>query len=194
MHVLQAAGGAAISGPESRSDKRYWLVAAVIGVLGFVLDQAVKALAIAKLDPGHPVTLIDGLLSLWLIRNPGAAFSMGEGFTVGFTVVAIVALVAVAVWGVPRVRHTGWAVAMGFVLAGISGNLYDRLFREPGPFRGHVVDFIQVPWFAIFNVADIFITATAVLVIAMSFFGGDSASGERPQGSGGADDGREGSR
>lgn len=180
MHVLQAAGGAAISGPESRSDKRYWLVAAVIGVLGFVLDQAVKALAIAKLDPGHPVTLIDGLLSLWLIRNPGAAFSMGEGFTVGFTVVAIVALVAVAVWGVPRVRHTGWAVAMGFVLAGISGNLYDRLFREPGPFRGHVVDFIQVPWFAIFNVADIFITAAAILVLWLSVIVKVNLDGSRP--------------
>lgn len=118
MHVLQAAGGAAITGSGSRPARRYWPVAVGIGVLGLGLDQAAKALAIAKLDPDHPVTLIDGLLSLWLIRNPGAAFSMGEGFTVGFTVVAIVALVAVAVWGVPRVRHTGWAVAMGFVLAG----------------------------------------------------------------------------
>lgn len=179
MHVLQAAGGAAISGPESRPARRYWLVAAVIGVAGLVLDQAVKALAIANLDPDHPVVLIDGLLSLWLIRNPGAAFSMGEGFTVGFTIVAIVALIAVAAWGLPRVRHTGWAVAMGLVLAGISGNLFDRLFREPGPFRGHVVDFIQVPWFAIFNVADIFITAAAILVLWLSMIAKVNLDGSR---------------
>lgn len=179
MHVLQAAGGAAITGSGSRPARRYWPVAVGIGVLGLGLDQAAKALAIAKLDPDHPVTLIDGLLSLWLIRNPGAAFSMGEGFTVGFTVVAIAALVAVAAWGVPRVRHPGWAVTTGLLLAGISGNLFDRLFREPGPFRGHVVDFIQVPWFAIFNVADIFITAAAVLVLWLSVIAKVNLDGSR---------------
>ena len=66
---------------------------------------------------------------------------------------------------IPRVRHVGWAVAEGFLLAGVTGNLADRLFREPGPFHGHVVDFIQLPSFAIFNVADMFITAAAVLIV-----------------------------
>jgi len=59
-------------------------------------------------------------------------------------------------------------VATGCLLAGIVGNLIDRLFREPGPFHGHVIDFLQLPHFAIFNVADMFITAAAVLVIWLS--------------------------
>ena len=72
------------------------------------------------------------------------------------------------------------------LLAGITGNLADRLFREPGPFRGHVVDFIQLPYFAIFNVADMFITAAAVLVIWLSMITQVSLGGvrlkERPGG------------
>lgn len=136
--------------------------------MGLGIDQAVKGMAIAGLDPQNPIQLLGGLVSLQLIRNPGAAFSMGEGLTVLFTAIAITALVAVSVWALPRVRHLGWAVTTGMLLAGICGNLADRLFREPGPFRGHVVDFIQVRHFAIFNIADIFITTAAVLVVWLS--------------------------
>lgn len=139
-----------------------------LGAAGLALDQVAKTVAIARLDPQQPIALFGGLVTLQLIRNPGAAFSMGENFTVVLTGVAICALIGVLGWLVPRVRHTGWAVAVGFLLAGIAGNLTDRLLREPGPFRGHVVDFIQLPNFAIFNVADMFITAAAVLVIWLS--------------------------
>ena len=75
-----------------------------------------------------------------------------------------VALIGVAGWLLPRVRHTGWAVATGCLLAGIVGNLLDRLFREPAPFHGHVIDFLQLPNFAIFNVADTAIVVGAVLL------------------------------
>lgn len=171
---------------------RYRVLAAVIGVSGLGIDQAVKTLAIAKLDPNDPIPLLGGLVTLQLIRNPGAAFSMGEGLTVLLTCVAILALIAVAAWGLPRVRHTGWAVTMGLLLAGISGNLSDRLFREPGPFQGHVVDFIQLPYFAILNVADIFITAAAVLVVWLSMISQVGLDGaklkDQPAKSAGTDD------
>lgn len=136
-----------------------------LGVAGFLIDLAAKNAAIEHLDPTHPPVLLGGLLTLQLIRNPGAAFSMGESMTVGLTVLAIVALAFVALGMVPRVAHRGWVVAEGFLLAGISGNLADRLFREPGPFHGHVIDFLQLPHFAIFNVADMFITAAAALIV-----------------------------
>lgn len=177
---MQAAGGAAITGSDSPAARRYWLISVLIGVVGLGLDQAVKALAVAKLDPAHPVPLLGGLITLQLTRNSGAAFSMGEGFTVGFTVVAIIALIAVVVWALPRLRHLGWAVAMGLLLAGIAGNLTDRLFREPSPFQGHVVDFIQLPYFAIFNVADMFITAAAVLVVWLAMIAKVNLDGSRP--------------
>ena len=172
MRDLQAAGGTAITVTEGAtatgSVLRYRLLAVGIGVAGIVLDQVTKTLAIANLDPQQPIPLLGGLLTLRLIRNPGAAFSLGEEFTVVLTCIAIAALVAVTGWLLPRVRHIGWAVATGLLLAGIVGNLLDRLFREPGPFRGHVIDFLQLPYFAIFNVADICITAAAVLVIWLS--------------------------
>lgn len=60
---------------------------------------------------------------------------------------------------------------MGLMLAGIAGNLTDRLFRAPGPLRGHVVDMFQFPHFAIFNVADVFITAAAGLIILIALRG-----------------------
>lgn len=159
-----------------------------IAVVGFCLDLLVKNVVLANLDPQHPIPLLGNLVTLQLIRNPGAAFSMGENFTVALTIVAICALVAVLGWVVPRIGHTGWAVAIGLLLAGIMGNLSDRLFREPGPFRGHVIDFIQVRYFAIFNVADMFITAAAVLVIWLSMITQVSLGGARLKGRAGTAD------
>jgi signal peptidase II len=182
VHGLQTAGGTAITGENVTAGPRVatfrWLSIG-IGIIGFGLDLLVKNIAIANLDPQKPVPLLGGLVTLRLIRNPGAAFSMGENFTVVLTIVAIAALVAVLGWVVPRIRHTGWAVTIGCLLAGILGNLADRLFREPGPFRGHVVDFIQLPNFAIFNVADMFITAAAVLGIWLSMITQVSFNGTR---------------
>lgn len=150
-----------------------------IALAGFVVDLLAKNAALASLDPKNPIPLLGGLVTLQLIRNPGAAFSMGENFTVGLSIVALAALVGVLGWVVPRIRHVGWAVAIGLLLAGIMGNLSDRLFRAPGPFRGHVVDFIQLPYFAIFNVADMFITAAAVMVIWLSMITQVSLGGVR---------------
>ena len=182
MRHLQAAGGTAITDEPVTATPRvatYRWLSIGIGIIGFGLDLLAKNAAIANLDPQKPIPLLGGLVTLRLIRNPGAAFSMGENFTVVLTIVAIAALVAVLGWVVPRIRHIGWSVTIGFLLAGIVGNLTDRLFREPGPFRGHVVDFIQLPNFAIFNVADMFITAAAVLGIWLSMITQVSFNGTR---------------
>ena len=64
-----------------------------------------------------------------------------------------------------------WAVAMGLLLAGVSGNLTDRMLREPGPFRGHVIDFLMLPNWPIFNVADICINTAAGLILLQAFRG-----------------------
>ena len=181
MRHLQAAGGTAITGAPAvatRVAPYRWLCLG-IGLVGFLLDLVVKNAVIANLDPQHPIPLLGGLVTLQLIRNPGAAFSMGENFTVLLTIIAIAALIAVLVFIVPRLRHVGWAVTIGCLLAGIAGNLTDRLFRDPGPFHGHVVDFIQLPNFAIFNVADMFITAAAVIGIWLSMITQVSFDGTR---------------
>ncbi|AZZ39772.1 signal peptidase [Acidipropionibacterium jensenii] len=144
----------------------------LIAICGLALDQIVKALAVAHLDPADPPVLFGGLLRLQLLRNPGAAFSMGSSATVVISVFATIALGVVIGYAAPRCRHRWTLVACGMVMAGIAGNLTDRLFRAPGVLRGHVVDLFALPHFAVFNVADMFITATAVLVVAAMAFGG----------------------
>lgn len=147
---------------------------ATVALLGLAVDQASKALAVARLDPQDPPVLLGGLLRLQLIRNPGAAFSLGAGSTVVISLLALVAAVVMVVVVAPRLRTVGEGFLAGMATAGILGNLVDRLLRPPAPLRGHVVDFFQLPHFAIFNVADIFITCTAAVLVVLAF------RGERP--------------
>ncbi len=166
---MQAAGGAALSTPPAPRGalraRTAWALALGIGAIGYGIDLLTKELALAFLDPSNPPVLLGGLLRLQLIFNPGAAFSMGENFTVVLTIIAMAALVGVLGFLVPRARHRGWVVALGLLLAGILGNLTDRLFRPPAPLHGHVIDFLQLPNFAIFNVADMCITFAAVFIV-----------------------------
>lgn len=138
-------------------------VLVAVGVLVYVADQATKVLAVQRLAPGDPVSLLGTALQLRLIRNPGAAFSLATGMTWVLTAVAVVVVVVV----VRSSRHLGsrsWACALGLLLGGAVGNLTDRLLREPGVGRGHVVDFIDYGGLFIGNVADVAIVAAAVLV------------------------------
>lgn len=148
-----------------------WPIWLTIALAGYLLDLATKVAAVAYLDPSDPPVLLGGLLRLQLVRNPGAAFSLGSNLTVVLSIVAILAFIGVAGYAAPRVRTRTQAVIVGLMLAGIAGNLTDRLFRAPGPLRGHVVDMFQFPHFAIFNVADVFITAAAGLIILIALRG-----------------------
>lgn len=137
-----------------------------------------KILAVAHLDPYAPVRLLGGLLRLQLIRNPGAAFSSGERFTYVFSIAAILVLLFVLIRLVPKIGHPGWAVGLGLLCAGVSGNLTDRLFRTPGVLRGHVVDFLQLPHWPIFNVADMCICGAAGCIVVLAVIKNVSISGE----------------
>ncbi|GAB3623374.1 signal peptidase II [Mariniluteicoccus endophyticus] len=148
---------------------------------GLALDVATKVWAVAKLEPEVPIRVVGDLLRLYLIRNPGAAFSLGEGHTWIFTVLAASVLTALLVGVVPRLRHRGWAIGVGLVSAGIAGNLVDRLTRPPGFAVGHVVDFLQLPHWPIFNVADMCVTGGAAWVMLIMFRSGVGFDG-RPDG------------
>jgi signal peptidase II len=149
----------------------------LLGVAGVMvaLDQWTKQLALDALADSPAVRILGGLVYLDLTFNAGAAFSVGTRYTVIFPVFAIV-IGAVILWFGRQVRSWPWAVALGLILGGAVGNLIDRLFRAPGPFRGHVVDFISVfapagEKFPIFNVADSALTVGVVLAIALELFG-----------------------
>ncbi len=144
------------------------VILALVATSGLLLDQLTKIIAVRFLDPADPPSVLGGLLTLRLIRNPGAAFSLGENLTIVFALLAVAVVAFVVIRLAPRVDHPGWAVALGLLIAGVTGNLMDRVFREPGFLHGHVVDFFQLPHFAIFNVADICITSAAVLIMILS--------------------------
>ncbi|MEO6512546.1 MAG: signal peptidase II [Nocardioides sp.] len=138
-----------------------------MALTAYVVDLGAKIWAVHRLSRGD-IEVLGEWLVLHLVRNPGAAFSTGTGFTVVFSVVAIVA-VCVVLWFATRVRNTLWAVALGLLLAGIGGNLTDRLFRDPGPLRGHVVDLFMIPHWPVFNVADVCIDVAAGLILLQAF-------------------------
>jgi signal peptidase II len=145
------------------------LLFAVFGLL-YAADQVTKWLAVDRLTGKPDKELVGDLLVLHLTRNAGAAFSTGTGYTVLFSWLAIAA-VLVVLWLSLRVRNVGWAIAFGLLLAGITGNLTDRLFRTPGVLRGHVVDFLMLPHWPIFNVADMCINVAAALILVQAFRG-----------------------
>lgn len=147
------------------SRRAAWTRFTSVAVVALALDVVTKITAVAVLRPAEPVPVLGDLLRLYLIRNPGAAFSIGEGATWIFTLLAVGVLVFLLGFVAPRLRHGGWAIGLGLVAAGIAGNLIDRLFRAPGFARGHVVDFLQLPYWPIFNVADMCVVFGAATVV-----------------------------
>lgn len=136
----------------------------LITALVLLVDQLTKVWAVAVLEPGVRTPLLGELFGLQLIRNDGAALSIGGGMTWLLTLVAT-AVVVVIVRASRRLGSRGWAVALGLLLGGALGNLVDRMVREPGPLHGHVIDFLAYWRLFIGNVADIAIVAAAVLVV-----------------------------
>jgi len=142
-------------------------VAAVV----LAADAISKALVLGRLHEHQPVPLLHGLLTLDLTFNAGAAFGFGTSYT---------AVIALIVFGVivyiirtaRRLRSLAWTIGLGLLLGGAMGNLGDRLFRAPGPLRGQVVDWINLPHFPwTFNLADASITCAAVIIAILSVRG-----------------------
>jgi signal peptidase II len=164
---------------------------AAVAALVLALDATSKALIVAKLTPGVPVHVIGDELTWDLVRNSGAAFSLGTGYTVIFTLLAI-GVIAFVIRTARRLRSTGYAVAFGLLLGGAAGNLADRLLRAPGVFRGNVVDWIDVAHYpAVFNLADSAICVSAALFVILVARGArvDGTPGPRDDAGPGDDNG-----
>ncbi len=182
MHAMQDEAGAPLtpvrSGPSTPAPvpvptggrRRLYAVLLGLAVTTLLVDQATKVWALNALTPGEPVDVVGSWIRLNLIRNPGAAFSLGDGSTWLLTAVSL----AILAWVVVAARKVGnlpWAIALGLLLGGAVGNLVDRLLREPGPGRGHVVDFIDYFGWFIGNVADIAIVGAAGLIAVLAYLG-----------------------
>jgi signal peptidase II len=145
------------------------LITVALAVYG--LDQLSKYLVLQNLAAGEPVQVLGELLQFRFVRNSGAAFSLGAGYTWIFSIVAAAVTVFIVMFA-SRIRSLAWATVFGLLLGGTVGNLTDRLFREPGFGSGHVIDFLQLYAFpAIFNVADMAVVSSMGLFILLTLRG-----------------------
>ncbi|GAB2849168.1 hypothetical protein GCM10027176_60490 [Actinoallomurus bryophytorum] len=138
-----------------------------IAVTALALDVITKAIVVATLPDRPPIELLGGLLTLRVLRNSGAAFNIGNGMTIVFTVIATGVVVMILRYA-RKLRSLPWAITLGLLLGGALGNLADRLLRSPGVFRGHVVDWIELPHWPVFNLADASIVCGGVLAVLLA--------------------------
>lgn len=156
------------SGADLRqTPQKYWRFLYTCAWIVFLSDLATKAWAVSTLSQREPVKVIGSFLQLTFVRNPGAAFSFATGATLFFSLFAL-AVILIINYVAPRIVHRGWALVLGLLLGGVLGNLSDRIFRSPGFLRGHVIDWIALPHWPIFNVADSAIVAAAGISVILS--------------------------
>jgi signal peptidase II len=179
---VQAAPGAPLSdasqppagqGPEAPLATGRRRISVLAGVAAFVLaaDIITKALVVAHLREGEPLHVLGDVLMFNLLRNPGAAFSVGTGDTIVFTAIAVAVVVYIARTA-RKLYSIGWAITLGLLLGGALGNLTDRIFRAPGLFRGNVVDWIEVTrYWPVFNLADSAIVCGGILTVLLAMLG-----------------------
>lgn len=146
-----------------------WLFAG-FAVFAYAFDQFTKLWVTSTMIEGERIPVLPPLLHWYYIRNSGAAFSIGENVTWIFTIVMAGVSVAILLQ-LRRLGSAWWALSLGLLLGGALGNLTDRLFREPSFAMGHVVDFIQVPNFAIFNIADSAVVSGVVIICLLTLRG-----------------------
>jgi signal peptidase II len=154
---------------------RHVLLIGSIAAVVLLIDLGTKIWAVEALSGREPLRLAGGALYLTLARNSGAAFSLGTDFTVIITIVMMSVVTGILVVA-RKVASTPWAWALGLVLGGACGNLIDRLFRHPSPFRGAVIDFFSVldpygGFFPIFNVADMCIVCGGIFAALLALTG-----------------------
>jgi signal peptidase II len=174
---MQAARGASLSDDDDTSQQtasrpgrtRTRLVFAAVALTAYAVDLVTKHLAVTRLADGD-VPVFGDWFVLHLTRNPGAAFSTGTDYTFLLSCLAVVA-VLVVLWFSRRLADRWWAVGLGLLLGGVAGNLTDRLFRDPGPMLGHVIDLFMLPNWPVFNIADICINAAAGVILLQTFRG-----------------------
>jgi len=151
---------------------RGWIAVIVIALGVVALDQGTKLWALSTMSVGQRTPIIPDVLEWVLAKNSGAAFSLLSGATWVFTIIST-AVVVLILFSLRRVQSPVWAIVVGLVLGGASGNLIDRLFREPGFGLGHVIDFIYTPWIvpAIYNVADMGVVIGMFLFLLLTILG-----------------------
>ena len=144
-----------------------WRTLLSVAWLVWILDLATKAWAVSQLAHREPIKILGSFFQLTFVRNSGAAFSIASNATLLLSLFGIVVALGV-IYFAPKITSKGWSVVLGLVLGGVLGNLMDRLFREPSFLRGHVIDWMQIPHWPVFNIADSAIVLAAALAMILT--------------------------
>ena len=143
--------------------RQSWFLGLALFVIA--LDQFFKAVCLQTLTPGVPQNFIGTFVQLNLVFNDSAAFSIGFGATWIFTIISSIAAL-VLIWYSFKIKSNSWSIMGGILLGGVSGNLIDRLIRDPGFGIGYVIDYLQIPFnFPVFNLADMAIVSICSLTV-----------------------------
>lgn len=136
----------------------------MVAVLVVVVDRLTKRYVENRFGVGYgPRQIVDHLLQLKVIQNRGAAFGLFQDFTLGLVIVSVIVLAGILFY-YARLPQGDWASRLGLamIFGGAISTAYDR------GIRGSVIDFIQVPYWPIFNVADSAITVGVMLFVVAS--------------------------
>jgi len=156
-------------GDSARRLRTHRLLFAAVAIGGLALDRLSKSWAEREL-------LVEQIHVIWTLQlnlayNTGASFGIGGGYGTWFSVLGLV-VVGLLVWQGATVRTRLGALSLGLVVAGVIGNIVDRAFRgDDGFMSGAVVDFIDLQWWPIFNVADMGIVCGGVLLVVTVLLG-----------------------
>ncbi len=167
MPECRLRGNASTGLPDLTAHLLFWSIL----LLGLVLDLWTKRMVFAWLRPDEVAEIIDGILTFRLALNDGAAFGIAHGqqmFLIGVSAVALIIILGVFFFG--RTRQRSIQVALGLFAAGVSGNLWDRVFNG-----GQVRDFIDVVYWPgrhwhTFNLADAMLCVAVGLLVITTFF------------------------
>jgi len=166
MHALQTKGRTALI---LRRKGPIWFSLLLAAWIIWGIDVATKTWALSNLEGRPNKKILGSFLQFTFTRNSGAAFSFATSGTIFLTTFALLVAILIGVWA-RKITSRPWAVVLGLVLGGTLGNLTDRIFRGTGgAFQGEVIDWIQLPHWPIFNVADSAIVIAAGIALILSF-------------------------
>ena len=167
MHALQTEGRTALT---LRRKYPIWGSVLLVAALVWATDFVTKNWAINYLAGKEPHKIIGNFLRLTFTKNSGAAFSFATGGTILLATFAILVILAIGYWA-PRITSRRWGIVLGLVLGGTLGNLSDRILRAnvgTGAMKGQVIDWIELPHWPVFNLADSSIVIAAAIASYLS--------------------------
>ena len=161
---MQTEGRAPLKSSRAQRARRLFIA---ISTSIFAIDLATKNWAESYLQFRDPVEIIGEFLRLTYSTNPGAAFSFLTEATLLLSSLKL-AVAGFIIYFIRTVTNPLWGASLALLFGGVLGNLYDRVFRPPGVWRGEVVDWIQLPNWPTFNVADSAIVCAGIAMTLLA--------------------------